>query len=282
MAMQLVGVGRRLVHHIHELSYTTRELFGATEILKKAVSKTDFYIAASCAVRDFLATEIGVPVARIHVIHEFPVGARQNDRQNTSRQALRRHLGISDDAFVIGMCGVPEWRKGTDVFVQLAMFVNKLGGAKCHFVWLGGDLHSHREALHDVTQAGLQDICHFLTAVLNPEPYFAAFDLFALTSREDPFPVAMLEAAASGLPIVCFAHAGGAPEFVGHDAGIVVPYLDITAMATACIELLMDGQRRRKLGDNARAKVQSRYTLAVQGPKFLTVLKTAARAKTGE
>jgi len=49
MAMQLVGVGRRLVHHIHELSYIT-ELFGATEILKKAVSKTDFYIADSYAV----------------------------------------------------------------------------------------------------------------------------------------------------------------------------------------------------------------------------------------
>ena len=275
MAMQLVGVGRRLVHHIHELSYVT-ESFGATEILKKAVCKTDFYIAGSYAVRDFLSTEIGVPDAKIHVIHEFPIAAGQNDRQNATRQAVRCHLGISDDAFVIGMCGVPGWRKGTDIFVQLAMFVNKLGAAKCHFVWLGGDSHSHREALHDVAQLGLQDVCHFLTAALNPEPYFGAFDLFALTSREDPFPIAMLEAAVSGLPIVCFAHAGGAPEFVEYDAGIVVPYLDITAMTTACIELLMDDKRRRQLGDNARAKVQSRYMLDMQGPKFLAVLKTAA------
>ncbi len=38
----------------------------------------------------------------------------------------------------------------------------------------------------------------------------------------------------------------------------------------------MDDKRRRKLGDNARAKVQSRYMLAMQGPKFLAVLKTAA------
>jgi glycosyltransferase involved in cell wall biosynthesis len=156
------------------------------------------------------------------------------------------------------------------------MFVNKLVGAKCHFVWLGGDLHSHREALHDVAQVGLQDICHFVTAVLDPEPYFGAFDLFALTSREDPFPVAMLEAAASGLPIVCFAGAGGAPEFVEDDAGLVVPYLDIAAMATACIELVMDDKRREKLGENARAKVQLRYTLTIQGPKVLAVLKAAA------
>jgi hypothetical protein len=71
--------------------------------------------------------------------------------------------------------------------------------------------------LYDVAQLGLQNICHFLTAVLNPEPYFGAFDLFALTSRKDPFPVAILEAT-GGLPIVCFAHAGGASEFVEYDA----------------------------------------------------------------
>jgi glycosyltransferase involved in cell wall biosynthesis len=278
IALQLLGADRRLIHHIHELSHIS-ECLCATEILKKAVPKTDFYIADSCAVRDFLATTIRVPAVKIHVIHPFPVAAGQNDRQNANSQALRRDLGIADNAFVIGMCGVPQWRKGTDLFVQLAMFVKRLGIAKCHFVWLGGDSLTHREAMHDVTQLGLQDLCHFLTAVPNPEAYFRTFDLFALTSREDAFPVVMLEAAAAGLPIVCFAGAGGAPEFVEYDAGIVVPYLDMTAMATACIELLMDDKRRIKLGENARMKVQLRYTLTTQGPKFLAVLKAAGEGR---
>jgi glycosyltransferase involved in cell wall biosynthesis len=278
LAMQLVGAGCRLIHHIHELSYAS-ELLGATEILQKAVPTTDFYIADSYSVRDFLTTSISVPPAKIHVIHPFPVAVGQNDCQNSTRQTLRRVLGIADDAFVIGMCGAVDWRKGTDLFVQLAMLVNRLGMPKCHFVWLGGDSLTHRKALHDVTQLGLQDICHFLTTVFNPEAYFRGFDLFALTSREDPFPVVMLEAAAAGLPIVCFANAGGAPEFVEYDAGIVVPYLDTTAMATACIELLMDDKRRGKLGQNARAKVQLQYTLTTQGPKFLAVLKAAGEGR---
>jgi glycosyltransferase involved in cell wall biosynthesis len=271
LAMELVGSGRRLIHHIHELSYTS-ECLGATKIIQKAVPRTDFYIADSYAVHDFLVTRIHVPTSKIQVIHPFPVA----DCQNATKDALRRQLGIADDAFVIGMCGLPQWRKGTDLFVQLAMFVKRLGLPRCHFVWLGGDSVTHREALHDVTQLGLQNICHFLTAVLNPEAYFRGFDLFALTSREDPFPVAMLEAAAAGSPIVCFAGAGGAPEFVESDAGIVVPYLDIAAMAKACIELLVDDKRRRKLAENARMKVQLRNTLTTQGPKFLAVLRTAA------
>jgi glycosyltransferase involved in cell wall biosynthesis len=277
MAMELVGAGRRLIQHVHELSYIT-ECLSATEMLRKALPVTDFYIADSHAVRDFLAKSIPVPSAKIHVIHPFPVAAGDNDCQNATRQALRGRLGIADDAFVIGMCGVPQWRKGTDLFVQLAMFVNRLGAVNCHFIWLGGDSLSHREAVHDVTRLGLQDICHFVTTVLTPEAYFRAFDLFVLTSREDPFPVVMLEAAAAGIPTVCFADAGGAPEFVDKDAGVVVPYLDMTAMATACIELLTDSKRRARLGDNARAKVELRYTLTTQGPKFLAVLKAASEA----
>jgi glycosyltransferase involved in cell wall biosynthesis len=127
--------------------------------------------------------------------------------------------------------------------------------------------------LHDVSQLGLQCNCHFVRAVPEPAAYYNAFDLFALTSREDPFSVAMLEAAATGLPIICFANAGGAPELVEDNAGVVVPYLDVPAMAQACVDLLSDEKRRKELGQNAKAKVQMRYFLSVQGPKFLNALE---------
>jgi glycosyltransferase involved in cell wall biosynthesis len=110
-------------------------------------------------------------------------------------------------------------------------------------------------------------------AVDDPSAFFASFDVFALTSREDPFSVAMLEAADHRLPVVCFADAGGAPELVEADAGIVVPYLDIPAMAAACLDLLGDDALRQRFGDNARMKVRTHYTLEVLGPKFLDLLE---------
>jgi glycosyltransferase involved in cell wall biosynthesis len=282
LAAQLAVPGRRIVQHVHELSYTA-EYLDAVDSLKKTIPVTAAYIAVSRAVRDYLAETIGIPAEKIQVIHGFPLLSATENPQNETRSQLRQRLGIGPDAFLVGMCGTAEWRKGTDLFVQLALQVKKIiGPAKCHFVWLGGNRQSHREALYDVAKAGLPDICHFIPAVTNPEIYFNAFDLFALTSREDPFSLAMLEAAANGLPVVCFAGSGGAAELVEDDAGVIVPYLDVSAMAQACVELLTDETRRKELGKNARAKVQKRFTLAIQGPKMLAVLESAARQDNGQ
>jgi glycosyltransferase involved in cell wall biosynthesis len=272
LATQFAGPGRRVIHHIHELGYTT-ELFRSTGMLKEALAKTDAYIAASGAVRDFLVTSIGAAPDDVHLIHEFPVAIISGGGED-KRKSLRFRLGIPQGAFVIGMCGVPHWRKGTDLFVQLAMQVNgAMLPGECHFVWLGGDQVSHLEPLHDAAQLRLSAICHFVPAVTDPDSYYPAFDVFALTSREDPFPVAMLEAAMSGLPVVCFAGSGGAPEFVEEDAGIVVPYLDVAAMARACVALLRDSPLRRRLGDKARSKVMANYTLEIQAPKIRAIIE---------
>ena len=273
LATQLAGAGRRVVLHVHELS-STADFYAVKEALKASPASVDAYIAASHAVRDFLETDIAVPREKIQVIHEFPVAMAKDLPRSGQGSALRRRLGISDTARVVGMCGWPQWRKGVDLFVQLADHIKRgAPHADYHCVWVGGDHPSHAAALHDVAKLGLQGVCHFVPAVDDPSACFASFDLFALTSREDPFSVAMLEAADHRLPVVCFADAGGAPELVETDAGVVVPYLNIPAMATACLDLLGDDALRHRFGDSARMKVRSRYTLETLGPKFLGVLK---------
>ena len=76
-------------------------------------------------------------------------------------------------------------------------------------------------------------------------------DAFLLTSREDSGPMVMLEAAAFRIPILCFDESGGAPEFVAHDAGIAVPYLDIRQMADALLDLEQSPDLRRRFGNAA-------------------------------
>lgn len=63
--------------------------------------------------------------------------------------------------------------------------------------------------------------------------YDYAVDVFALNSREDSFPLVMLEASACCLPVFCFADSGGDPEFVTEDSGLVARYHDITGLRTA-------------------------------------------------
>ena len=127
-----------------------------------------------------------------------------------------------------------QWRKGTDLFLQLARIVSQqLSNA--HFAWIGGSARDVLEIEHDVRLAGLAQKVRVTGAVAKTADYFGAADVFVLTSREDPYPLVCLEAAALSKPIVCFAGAGGMPEFVEEDCGFVVPYLDLAAMAEGIV-----------------------------------------------
>jgi glycosyltransferase involved in cell wall biosynthesis len=117
----------------------------------------------------------------------------------------------------------------------------------------------------------------FLGEREDSQQLFAAIDLFALTSREDPFPLVVLEAAMFAKPTVCFSNAGGIPEFVDHGCGLSVPYLDITRFATAIEELIEDSALRERLGQAARQRVTGLHSLDVGANALWEVLSKMAR-----
>ena len=100
------------------------------------------------------------------------------------------------------------------------------------FAWAGGDADYHRDWL---AEQGLQDRIHFLGTRGDVRRLLHAADIFLLSSREDPMPLVALEAAATSLPVVCFAGAGDIPDLVGDEAGVVVPMEDVAAGARAIV-----------------------------------------------
>jgi glycosyltransferase involved in cell wall biosynthesis len=83
----------------------------------------------------------------------------------------------------------------------------------------------------------------------------------------------MMEAALRKKAIVCFDNSGGAPEFVEHDAGFVVPGFDLNRMAEKVGDLLASGERRNRMGEAARQKVLDRHDLRVSAPKISTIIQ---------
>jgi glycosyltransferase involved in cell wall biosynthesis len=76
--------------------------------------------------------------------------------------------------------------------------------------------------------------------------WYSAADVFALTSREDPFPTVVLEAISAGLAVVAFAGSGGAAELITDiGAGIAVSMHDTEAFAAALTELLAESRPAR-------------------------------------
>jgi glycosyltransferase involved in cell wall biosynthesis len=189
------------------------------------------------------------------------------------QQRILAAFGWPRDSFVVGACGGPGWRKGSDLYLQIACRLHRShGAAAMRFLWVGGGAGADAEALqfaHDLHALGLERVCERVASTADVDAYYCAMDVFALTSREDPFPLVMLEAGLHGLPTVCFAGAGGGPEFVAADAGIVVPYLDLDRFADAVKALREDPTKRKTLGEGARRKVRQHHGVETQGPKLL-------------
>jgi glycosyltransferase involved in cell wall biosynthesis len=189
---------------------------------------------------------------------------------------MRQRLGIPKNAFVVGASGYETWRKGKDLFVQLAASLRRRQ-TTCPFwfVWIGweGDEEECRRLKHDMEVGGVTDCFCWTGEVTNPKDYFACLDAFALLSREDPFPLVCLEAALLEKPVLCFSDAGGIPELVEEDAGFVVSYLDIHAMADKLLLLARDEKLRRKLGLRAACKVREKFSVDVLAPQLYKLIQ---------
>jgi glycosyltransferase involved in cell wall biosynthesis len=265
----------RAICHVHELEMGIRESCGL-ETWKRALPHVDTYIAASRAVADSLRDKHLVEPGRIQLVYEgIPVPVSDRPAARALGAGTRVALGIPADAFVVGGCGTMDWRKGADVFLQVARRLRASGAGPMHFIWVGGTTLGPAldRLLYDVERMGLGGRVHFVGPQREPMATFAAFDTFLLSSREDPFPLVCLEAAALAIPIVCFAGAGGMPELVEEDAGVVAPYLDIERAADAIVALATSESRRRAMGARAAEKVRVRHDIDVVGNQLAAVLE---------
>jgi glycosyltransferase involved in cell wall biosynthesis len=191
----------------------------------------------------------------------------------TLGQTPMQRLSLPANAVVVGGCGNAEWRKGNDLFVNLArLVVNLAPEVPIYFVWVGMPKGTYRDDLWlDVQKTNLTDRVRFLEPTPEVLAYLSEFTIFALTSREDPYPLVVLEAGLCSVPVVCFEGAGGSPELVEADAGIVVPYLHLDAMARAIVTLANDPVKTKQLGSRLREKILERHP-AEQGIKVLVKL----------
>jgi len=263
--------GCRTICWLHELEFAVNT-FSKEKFIALA-DYVDCFLVVSRAVENMLR-QFGI-TKEIHLVYGFSkTGAAQADEKEI--EAVKNELGIPPDAFIVGGSGTVEWRKGTDVFLQVARRLSAVHN-NFYFVWVGGKSpHSNVEynlIKHDFERLNLSERVIFTGLQENPRKFFEAMDLFALTSREDPFPLVCLEAAALGKPIICFENAGGAPELVENDCGFVVPYLDTEAFAGKILALYEDEEARKKFGRRAAQKVRERHNIETSAPKILEVIK---------
>lgn len=196
-----------------------------------------------------------------------------------ARQAGRKRLGFASDERIVINVGTLCPRKGQLFEVQAIERLWRTQpelAARCRFLMIGVHDSAYGDAVAaQIARLGRPNIT-LVPATSRVREYFAAADLFVLTSFEEGFSRVLLEAMDFGLPIVCPA-IHGIPEIVRHEQeALLVPPADSPALADAMQRLLHDERLASALGLSARARLESTFTTARVQPGHLATLLSLA------
>jgi len=273
----LASLGVPMITHVHELEHSLQNFAGKT-VLDAMTRHTARYIAASETVRQNLVDRHGIAPEEVQTIRAFITPPAVAPSESEDRRRWRQALGLPPDRLLVLGCGSRDWRKGVDSFVEIARLVLSAPDCpKTTFVWIGGGRDpSIADPIALARRHGLDRNVLFVGEQERPQTYYQAADLFVLPSREDPFPLVCLEAAACHVPTICFDGVGDMPAFVGQDGGFVVPREDVPAMAERVRQLLADADLRRQLGRQARENLLAWHTTDIAVPRILALCRQVA------
>ncbi len=264
-----IGKSKRIpvILHVHELSHSIQTLIGRTE-LKDYSLNINTIIAAGAGVLSCLKNEVKIKGPKLISVEEFGPFKTLAARCKKIKKNYSILPDITNKQQIVLGCGTGYWRKGVDVFVQVAKKVtDRLGNVI--FVWVGALAPLEMEQLeYDKKNLGLSKKLIFTGPKDTTLPYFKISSLFLLTSREDPFPLVCLEAASMNVPVICFNKGTGIIEFVKEKAAVSAKYLDVTDTAEKVIKLLNDKNAAIKLTERAYKKTINNNTAEKLVPKI--------------
>lgn len=133
---------------------------------------------------------------------------------------FRRTIDVGPADLLIGFVGRLAWEKGPDKFLKAAEYILQRR-PDVHFAMVGTGL-MEKDLVATVRRAGLESRIHMIGLAREPHRIYPALDLLLHTSRADAMPLTILEAMASGVPVVAIG-VGGVPEVVATgETGILV------------------------------------------------------------
>jgi len=171
---------------------------------------------------------------------------------------LRSKLKIPQDSIVFGTVGSLKFEKGHDIFIEsAALLLQKVKNDNIFFA-IAGSGHMIDEWRKRIKYYGLERYFHLIGFLSDIRPFLNDLDIFVFPSRKEGFPLALLEALASGLPCIA-TQVGGIPEILGEDGGLLVPPESPEALAEAMYRML-DPKVRAEYSMRAR-KVAERFSI---------------------
>lgn len=261
------SAGVPLLCHLH-IGYLRRSRYVAL------LHQADLLVGVSRHVVSDLAAD-GVPAERLRVIYN----GIDFERIPPAATDVRAAFGIPADAPVIASIGSLIVRKGHDLLLRALAILPKSGPAP-HLI-IGGD-GEEQGALEALSQSlGLSQQVHFLGYTRDIAAICAAADVFALVSRDEAFPLTLLEAGHFGLPVVATRVGGVGELVVDGETGLLVERGDVAGIAAALTRLLADPGLREGFGAAGRSRVHRLFSATAMAESFMECYASLAEHRPG-
>ena len=213
---------KKFILHIHELNTVIDEFCPKLNKYKEAI---DLFIVPSDLNKNCLIENYSISDNKIKVIREASEIKINKIKSSFDKNKIN-----------ILMCGGAYWRKGDDLFILIADAILKKN-KNFNFFWVGYQSEERKRVNNaDIIKLGIKNHVHFINETKDPSEWYQKSDIFLLPSREDPFPLAAIDAGMLGIPIFCFDKATGISEVINKKC--IVPYLNINEMSLRILELV--------------------------------------------
>ncbi len=278
LAARVAGVSA-IVSTKHNIE-TRLESASARALHALATRPTRRTIAISEAVARWANQQLGVPRDRLEVIR---YGLDPTPFTGLSRMVARQRLGVEADVPVILCPARLDPQKRHDMLLRaFARVRRELGNAQllcAGETQLGGPAYRAR-LLQLAVDLDLRDAVRWLGVRADIPNLMAAADVVVLASDWEGLGLVVMEAAMASRPVVATA-VGGVPEIVEHNkTGLLVPQGDEQALASELTSVLLDTERRARMGSGARRHATEVFDLegmrAATRALYASVIRDAA------
>ena len=266
---------RQMVRHLHTYhslgavkysSITTIPIIAKTRLRveKQCLETADMVIATSPQEEEHMRSL----VSKKGNIMVIPCGTNIDCFGSIDKETGRAQLGIEPETKLVMYAGRFDERKGIETLVRAVASEKVKRHENLKLMIVGGSTPGEkdgieRERIGDlVRELEIEDITEFTGRVGHEDlaAYYAAADICVVPSHYEPFGLVAIEAMASRTPVVA-SNVGGLKFSVADgETGLLAPPQNEMAFAEAIDSILSDAQWRKELGNNARERVEAKFS----------------------
>lgn len=247
-----------------------------------SITRASRIVAVSPALRD-AATKAGLPQDQVQYLPNGVDVTRFCPVDPSARDDIRRRLRIPVDTHAILFVGFFSHEKGPHrLFAAWRGLPAELRHAST-LVFVGQTTLPHGEVDPDLVEEIRREAAFvgatpiFVERTHEIEEYYRAADLFVLASTREGCPVALLEAMASGLPVISTLLPGATDMIVDEGVnGRLVPAGDVDRLREALVQMLTDKDSARRMGDRARETAQRAFSVDQTAQAYLEIYRAVS------